>query len=57
MYPLTILLGVGYIRKDWTMSLYASIIAGIGMGLAAFHYSLQKIADYGKRRFLPRGCM
>lgn len=43
MYPLTILLGVGYIRKDWTMSLYASIIAGIGMGLAAFHYSLQKL--------------
>ena len=43
MYPLTILLGVSYVRKDWSMSLYASILAGIGMVLSTFHFSMQKL--------------
>lgn len=43
MYPLTILLGVSYVRKDWKMSLYACIFSGIGACVSTFHYALQKV--------------
>lgn len=42
MYPLTILLGVAYVRKDWKMSLYACIFSGVGGTISIFHYALQK---------------
>jgi len=43
MYPMAILLGVAYVRKDWKMSQYAMILSGIGGSISIFHYSLQKL--------------
>ena|SRR5690554_1188229 len=43
MYPLTVLLGVAYVRKDWKMSFYAIILLAIGGSIPIFHYSLQKL--------------
>jgi len=48
MYPLTILLGVSYVRKDWNISLYAMIMAAVGGSISLFHYSLQKIPFMGE---------
>lgn len=47
MYPLTILLGTAYVKKDWKMSFYASILSGIGGCISLYHYSIQKIPAFG----------
>lgn len=43
MYPMTILLGIAYVKKDWHMSLYAIVLSGIGGIISIYHYSLQKL--------------
>jgi disulfide bond formation protein DsbB len=51
MYPLVILLGIAAVRKDLKQSIYVIPLTIIGMGLAAYHYMLQKVpglAEVGK---------
>jgi len=43
MYPLVILLGVASARKDYSMSLYALILAVIGGLISLYHYLIQKV--------------
>ncbi|MCA1056551.1 disulfide bond formation protein B [Rossellomorea aquimaris] len=44
MYPLVILLGAAYVKKDFRMAFYSSILSGIGMLFSIYHYSIQKIS-------------
>jgi disulfide bond formation protein DsbB len=44
MYPLVILLGIAYARKDFKISFYSLIFSGIGLAVSLYHYSLQKIS-------------
>lgn len=43
MYPLVILLGIASVRKDHRQTIYIIPLTLIGMGLAAYHYLLQKV--------------
>lgn len=42
MYPLTIILGIAYVKKDWKISFYTMILSAIGGSISLYHYSLQK---------------
>jgi len=44
MYPMVILLGVAYVRKDFQPALYSTILSGIGLLVSLYHYSLQKVS-------------
>ncbi|MGG1632283.1 disulfide oxidoreductase [Rossellomorea sp. NRS-1567] len=44
MYPMVILLGVAYVRKDFQAALYSTILSGIGILVSLYHYSLQKVS-------------
>ncbi|MFI8576426.1 disulfide oxidoreductase [Rossellomorea aquimaris] len=44
MYPMVILLGVAYVRKDFQAALYSTILSGIGLLVSLYHYSLQKVS-------------
>ncbi|OIU73288.1 disulfide oxidoreductase [Rossellomorea aquimaris] len=44
MYPMVILLGVAYVRKDFKAALYSLILSGIGLAFSLYHYSLQKLS-------------
>ncbi len=48
MYPMTILLGVAYVKKDWNMSLYAMILSAVGGSISLYHYCLQKLSFAGE---------
>lgn len=48
MYPLGVILGVGYVRKDWHLSFYAMILSAIGGSISIYHYSAQKLAVVGE---------
>ncbi|MGE5703943.1 MAG: disulfide oxidoreductase [Clostridia bacterium] len=43
MYPIAILLGMAYIRKDYKMSLYGMVLAVIGGSISIYHYLVQKV--------------
>jgi disulfide bond formation protein DsbB len=43
MYPMVILLGVAYVRKDFQGALYSTIFSGIGLLISIYHYSIQKV--------------
>jgi len=43
MYPLTILLGIAYVKKDYKMALYSMILSAIGGSISIYHYSIQKL--------------
>ena len=43
MYPFTIILGIAVVKKDFRISLYSTILSGIGILISAYHYSLQKL--------------
>lgn len=47
MYPMTILLGVAYVKKDWNMSFYAMILSAVGGSISLYHYCLQKLSFVG----------
>jgi disulfide bond formation protein DsbB len=56
MYPMAILLGVAYVKKDWKMSFYSMILSGIGGLISLYHYSIQKISYMGETAtFCERG--
>ena len=42
MYPLAIILLVGYLRKDHGVFLYVLILSVLGVGVSTYHYLLQK---------------
>ncbi len=42
MYPLTILLGIAFFRKDESIRIYVLPLAVIGAGFSVFHYLIQK---------------
>jgi disulfide bond formation protein DsbB len=44
MYPMVILLGVAYVRKDFQAALYSTILSGIGLIVSLYHYSIQKVS-------------
>lgn len=44
MYPMVILLGVAYVRKDFQAALYSTILSGIGLIVSMYHYSIQKVS-------------
>jgi disulfide bond formation protein DsbB len=46
MYPLTVILGVAYIRKDYSIALYSLILSLIGGGISFYHYLLQKVSFF-----------
>jgi disulfide bond formation protein DsbB len=44
MYPMAILLGVAYVRKDFQAAFYSTILSGIGLLVSLYHYSIQKVS-------------
>ncbi len=47
MYPMVLLSVMAIIRKEMNISFYILIISGIGILVAIYHYSLQKVAVLG----------
>ncbi len=43
MYPLTILLGIALVKKNYGIALYSAIFSGIGLCLSFYHYLIQKV--------------
>lgn len=49
MYPLVLLLGIGYVKRDDNIALYSLFFSGIGGALSLYHYSIQKIPFFADR--------
>ncbi|MDQ0247134.1 disulfide bond formation protein DsbB [Bacillus fengqiuensis] len=49
MYPLVIILGISYAKKDYKVYKYALPLSGIGSMISLYHYSIQKISFLGER--------
>lgn len=49
MYPLALLLGVAYVRKDNNIAFYSLIFSGIGSLLSLYHYLIQKVSFFSDR--------
>lgn len=43
-YPMTILIGISVVRKEYKLSLYTAVLSCIGICVSFYHYSLQKIS-------------
>ncbi|MFS0783251.1 disulfide oxidoreductase [Bacillus sp. 1P06AnD] len=43
MYPLTIILGIAYVKKHWQISLYTMVLSAAGGLVSLYHYSIQMI--------------
>ncbi|RST59154.1 disulfide bond formation protein B [Siminovitchia terrae] len=43
MYPLTILLGIASVKKNYGIALYSAVFSGIGFCLSFYHYLIQKV--------------
>ncbi len=48
MYPLTILIGISIVRKEFQLSLYVAVLSGIGLLTSLYHYSIQKISIFSQ---------
>ncbi|MEK3799532.1 disulfide oxidoreductase [Peribacillus sp. FSL H8-0477] len=46
MYPFTVILGIAVIKKDYQISLYTMILAGIGALISTYHYLIQKVTFF-----------
>lgn len=46
MYPLTVIIGIALIKKDYWISFYTMILSGIGIAISTYHYLLQKISFF-----------
>lgn len=46
MYPFTVILGIAVIKKDYPISLYTMILAGIGALISTYHYLIQKVTFF-----------
>lgn len=45
MYPLVVILAIGAARADAAVRRYAAPVAGIGLGVAVYHYLIQHFPD------------
>ena len=45
MYPLTVLFAVAWLRRDRSVIRYAAPLAVIGLGIAGYHYLIQRLPD------------
>ncbi|WZY00087.1 disulfide oxidoreductase [Bacillus sp. FSL W7-1360] len=43
MYPLVLLLAIGFARKDASVAIYAAVLSGIGFCISTYHYMIQKL--------------
>jgi len=43
MYPMAIILGIAYIKKDMKIALYSAVLSAIGGSISLYHYALQKV--------------
>lgn len=48
MYPLSIILGIAVVKKDYAISFYSLVLASIGGLISLYHYSIQKISILGE---------
>lgn len=46
MYPFTVILGIAVMKKDYRISLYTMILAGIGALISTYHYLIQKVTFF-----------
>jgi disulfide bond formation protein DsbB len=44
MYPLTVILGIAVVKKDYAISFYSMVLSAIGMSISLYHYSIQKVS-------------
>ncbi|HWO98207.1 MAG TPA: disulfide oxidoreductase [Bacillus sp. (in: firmicutes)] len=49
MYPLVIILGISYAKKDYYVYKYVLPLSVIGSMISLYHYSIQKISFLGDR--------
>jgi len=49
MYPLVILLGIAYVKKDFEVTKYSVVLSAIGGMISIYHYSIQKVSFLGER--------
>lgn len=49
MYPLVLLLGIAYVRRDNIISLYAMVFAGFGAIISLYQVAIQKIPFFADR--------
>ncbi len=43
MYPLAVILGIGFYKEDRSVSRYVLPLSAVGMVVSAYHYLLQKV--------------
>lgn len=43
MYPLVLLLGIAYVKRDINIAVYSLFFSGIGAIISLYHYAIQKI--------------
>lgn len=43
MYPLTIMLGIAAVKKNYGIALYSSVLSGIGIFISIYHYLIQMV--------------
>lgn len=56
MYPLTILLGIAYFKKNNGIFLYTLPMTIIGLSISSYHYYLQQFASKGDNGLCQMGC-
>lgn len=44
MYPLVLILLIGYIKKDRNVAMYSLVFSAIGLGMSIYHYGIQKLS-------------
>lgn len=49
MYPLVLMLGIGYVKRDYKIALYSLFFSGIGGLLSLYHYAIQKFPFFTDR--------
>lgn len=49
IYPLVLLLGIAYVKRDNNIAIYSLALSGPGGILSLYHYSIQKISFFTER--------
>ncbi|MBM7647657.1 disulfide bond formation protein DsbB [Bacillus ectoiniformans] len=44
MYPLVLILGLAYVKKDWKAAKYSLVLSAVGVSISIYHYGIQKIS-------------
>jgi disulfide bond formation protein DsbB len=48
MYPLVVILGIGWLRRDATAAWYALPLAGVGACISAYHVLVERYPSFGE---------